>query len=64
MIGWQFARARDGWQWQRLGEVNQLGTSSTRIFPSLLECLEDAANNGYSVSMPADSECPNRRFGD
>lgn len=64
MMGWQFARVAEGWEWQRLGEAGKLGLHSTRVFATLLECLDDAARNGYSFGMPAGNVAPNRMFGD
>ena len=52
MNGWQFARWVQGWQWHRLGEGGEPSRKSTRVFPTLLECLEDATRHGYSPGMP------------
>lgn len=64
VIGWEFARVRDGWEWQRLGTHGQLHVDRSRVFATLLECLEDAKRHGYSVCMPARVATPNRVFGD
>ena len=64
MLGWQFARVADGWEWYRLSRRGQLSTRSARVFSSLLECLTDATRNGYSVSVPVGLAAPNRQFGD
>ena len=62
MNGWQFARVVEGWQWQRLDDHGELSVKSMRVFPTLLECLEDAARSGYSLSMPGLNAPPNRMF--
>ena len=64
MLGWQFARVAEGWEWYRLSRAGELNIRSARAFASLLECLADATKNGYSVSVPVGVAAPNGRFGD
>ena len=64
VIGWEFVRVREGWEWHRLGVRGQLDVDSSRVFATLLECLEDAKRHGYSVCVPARVATPNRLFGD
>jgi hypothetical protein len=55
MDGWHFTRGPEGWQWHRLADGESPNTSSARAFPSLLECLEDAKRNGYSLILQSEN---------
>jgi hypothetical protein len=48
MKGWLFTRFSDGWRWNDFTDET-LPHRSARAFPSLLECVNDATRNGYSL---------------
>lgn len=49
MNGWHFTKESDGWRWNRLHGSGEPPMRSSRGFGSLLDCLNDAKVNGYSV---------------
>jgi hypothetical protein len=53
MNGWHFTHDTDGWRWHRITEGVVSKNTRSRGFGSLLECLDDATRNGYSMGAPA-----------
>jgi hypothetical protein len=53
MNGWHFTYDADGWHWHRMAGGVVLHHTRSQPFSSLLECLNDATTNGFSVVVPA-----------
>jgi hypothetical protein len=49
LTGWQFSRAEGGgWSWSHFDEkTSALVIQADQKFPSLSECVNDAAKHGY-----------------
>ena len=48
--GWHFDRAADGWRWCYAHPARaEAPKQSDRAFPTLLDCIHDAAKHGYIV---------------
>jgi hypothetical protein len=60
MNGWHFTRETDGWRWHRMRDNAGGVPASSTAFRSLLECIEHATKNGYSLGIPARN--PTLRF--
>jgi hypothetical protein len=56
MPDWEFKMSADGaWQWRQLAAGDRRAeTSSSRAFPTLLECMDDAEAHGYARSGTSD----------
>jgi hypothetical protein len=45
-LKWHFSKSSLGWEWYAHGPSSEIQKSG-RTFPTLLECMEDAKQNGY-----------------
>ena len=59
--GWSFTRAEAGWVWDHAGSPTHESSRSARAFPTLLECVNDAALHGYNRHVGERGDAPERR---
>lgn len=52
MNGWHFTREIDGWRWHRMRDNMGSVPATSDVFQSLLECIDNATQNGYSLAIP------------